>query len=220
MDPRHFDTDPDPEPWIRTTGLGIWLGSCSFRQWLSRCQQKISFLYFLAYFFLNIHLNTVQSQNTVESRNQGFSYFFSWWRKDTDPIVIREAHNTGMYKKGLTDLLAKLIAGGNEKQYLVKRLDWPEKLDNALEGWLAALLQLCKFCPPHDRPPHSLPHQRQLIQSWTITRPWLTIYAPMIYTAPCVMFFWCGQIHYVGKWEGGWALEMEFFRPCEMASSR
>ncbi len=34
------------------------------------------------------------------------------------------------------------------------------------------------------------------------------------------MFLWCGQIHYVGKWEGGWALEMEFFAPCEMASSQ
>jgi hypothetical protein len=34
----------------------------------------------------------------------------------------------------------------------------------------------------------------------------LTIYAPMIYTAPCIMFLMfnvvCGQIHYEGKWEG------------------
>ncbi len=31
----------------------------------------------------------------------------------------------------------------------------------------------------------------------------ITIYEPMIYTAPCVRF-WCGQIAYVGKGGGGW----------------
>ncbi len=39
-------------------------GSCHFRQWLSRCQQKTNFL---TQFFLLI---------TFWSRNQGFSYYF------------------------------------------------------------------------------------------------------------------------------------------------
>ncbi len=32
--------------WIR---IWIWIGSCSFRQWLSRCQQKIIFFCFLLF---------------------------------------------------------------------------------------------------------------------------------------------------------------------------
>jgi hypothetical protein len=34
----------------------------------------------------------------------------------------------------------------------------------------------------------------------------------MIYTAPCVkLAFDAGSIHYLGKWDGGWALEIETF---------
>jgi hypothetical protein len=45
----------------------------------------------------------------------------------------------------------------------------------------------------------------------------LAIYAPMIYTAPCVQ-----TDPLQGQVEGGWALEIEtfFFGPCDMASSR
>ncbi len=39
-----------------------------------------------------------------------------------------------------------------------------------------------------------------------LVSPVLTIYAPMIYTA-----FDAGSIHYLGTWEGGWALEIEIF---------
>jgi hypothetical protein len=40
----------------------------------------------------------------------------------------------------------------------------------------------------------------------------LAIYAPiMIYTAPVRNDFWCVQIHYLGKREGGWALEIVSF---------
>ncbi len=45
-DPRHFETDPDP--WNNTLLNGS--RSCSFRQWLSKNQQKISFL--LSFFLL------------------------------------------------------------------------------------------------------------------------------------------------------------------------
>jgi hypothetical protein len=53
-----FETDPDPDLDPRIPSLdygsrsGSGFGSCSFFQWLSRCQQYISFfLSFFAYFF-------------------------------------------------------------------------------------------------------------------------------------------------------------------------
>jgi hypothetical protein len=48
----------------------------------------------------------------------------------------------------------------------------------------------------------------------------VTIYAPMmVYTALCKMLL-CGQHPLLGQMGGGWALEIEFFGSCEMASSR
>ncbi len=48
----------------------------------------------------------------------------------------------------------------------------------------------------------------------------ITIYAPMIYKAPRVMFLMRADT-LRGQVGGGWALEnREFFGPCEMASSR
>jgi hypothetical protein len=44
----------------------------------------------------------------------------------------------------------------------------------------------------------------------------IVIYRPMIYTAPYLMLL-IQQIHYEGKWGGGWALESRLFGPCEMA---
>ncbi len=52
-DPYHCVTDPDPDPAL-------------FRQWLSRCGQKISFF---AYYFLKVHLHQtskIKSHKTVE----------------------------------------------------------------------------------------------------------------------------------------------------------
>jgi hypothetical protein len=50
-DSLHFDTDTDP--WIRTldygSRYGSGSGSCTFRQWLSRCKQKIIFFYNLVF---------------------------------------------------------------------------------------------------------------------------------------------------------------------------
>jgi hypothetical protein len=56
--------------------------------------------------------------------------------------------------------------------------------------------------------------------SFEIKKSEITIYAPMIYMAPCVMFLMrADTLH--GQVGGGWALEMQsFFGPCEMASSR
>jgi hypothetical protein len=46
--------------------------------------------------------------------------------------------------------------------------------------------------------------------SKTLYRAILTIYAPMIYTAPCIMF-WMRAYPLLGQVEGGWALELESF---------
>ena len=50
---------------------------------------------------------------------------------------------------------------------------------------------------------------------WTL----LTIYAPMIYTAPCIMF-WMRAYPLQGKWEGVGPGIPEFFGLCEMGTSR
>jgi hypothetical protein len=43
-----------------------------------------------------------------------------------------------------------------------------------------------------------------------MTESILTIYAPMIYTAPCIMFWMCAY-PFRGELGGGWALEFESF---------
>ncbi len=64
-------------------------GSCYFRHWPSRDQQKTNFLYiFSAYYFLKVIYSPKKSQN---SRNQGFSYYFNLMIKGTgsglmDPV--------------------------------------------------------------------------------------------------------------------------------------
>ncbi len=70
--------------WIRIRGsmpLTNWSGSCYFRQWPSRCQQKTNFLtIFSAYYFLKVHLHhfsKIKSQKESQnSMNQCFSYYF------------------------------------------------------------------------------------------------------------------------------------------------
>ncbi len=53
--------------------------------------------------------------------------------------------------------------------------------------------------------PETIAHQ--LLDYLTFAKV-IAIYAPMIYTVLC---FGCVRIHYVGKWEEGWALEIESF---------
>ncbi len=69
-DPWIFETDPDP--WIRE--LDYRSGSCSFRWWLSRCQQKISVFCLLPYFTSVFKDN--KSLRRTYSWNKGFSTFF------------------------------------------------------------------------------------------------------------------------------------------------
>jgi hypothetical protein len=96
--------------WIRirirgsmplTNGSGFGSGSCYFRHWPSRCQQKTYFLtqFFSAYYILKVHLHhfsKLKSQKESQnSRNQGFSYYFCMmiegsgsgylWLVDPDP---------------------------------------------------------------------------------------------------------------------------------------
>ncbi len=75
--------------WIRirirgsmplTNGSGS--GSCYFRHWPSRCQQKTNFFNTISstYYFLKLHwhnFSKIKSQKESQnSRNQGFSYYF------------------------------------------------------------------------------------------------------------------------------------------------
>ena len=74
----------DPCLWLMDPDPGS--GSCYFRHWPPRCQQKTNFLtqffntIFCAYYFLKLHLHNfskIKSQKESQnSRNQGFSYYF------------------------------------------------------------------------------------------------------------------------------------------------
>jgi hypothetical protein len=73
-DPCLLLMDPDPDPGS---------GSCYFRHWPSRCQQKKIFnTIFSAWYCLKVHLHyryfsKIKSQKESQnSRNQGYSYYF------------------------------------------------------------------------------------------------------------------------------------------------
>jgi hypothetical protein len=68
--------------WIRirgsmflTTGSGSESGSCYFRHWPSRCQQKLIFFCFSAYFFLKVHLHHFSKKSQKEVTKQKESRF-------------------------------------------------------------------------------------------------------------------------------------------------
>ncbi len=79
-DPWHFGVDPDPDP--RSMPLTNGSGSCYFRHWPSRYQQKLIFLtqFFSAYYFLELHLHhlsKIKSQKESQnSSNQGFFFYY------------------------------------------------------------------------------------------------------------------------------------------------
>ncbi len=89
-------------PVFRNGSMTFWggSGSCYFRHWPSRCQQKIVKTIFSAYYFLKVylhHFSKIESQKESQNRrNQGFSYFFCMmiegsgsgsilWQVDPDP---------------------------------------------------------------------------------------------------------------------------------------
>ncbi len=75
-------------------------GSCYFRHWPSRCQQKKQFFntIFAAYYFLKVHLHNFSKikgqKESQNSRNQGFFYYFcmmiegSWVGSGSIPLTI------------------------------------------------------------------------------------------------------------------------------------
>ncbi len=76
--------------WSVSLTYGPGSGSCSFRQWLARCQQKISFFQsFFAYNFLKVHLHQpskIKNQKIVEIKVS--LLFFDCWLKDLgDPKI-------------------------------------------------------------------------------------------------------------------------------------
>ncbi len=67
-DPRHFEADPDPGPWIRTLDYGSGSGFCSFRQWLSRFKQKKKFFpprFYAYYTFCRYQSSKITSHKEV-----------------------------------------------------------------------------------------------------------------------------------------------------------
>ncbi len=68
--------------WIRIHVSANGSGSCYFRHWPSRCQQKTNFStqFFSAYYFLKLnlhHFSKIKCQKEPQnSRNQGYSYYF------------------------------------------------------------------------------------------------------------------------------------------------
>jgi hypothetical protein len=78
--------------------------SCSSRQWLSRCQQKIFyFSMFFTYYFLEVHLHYSSKikksciQMSQNSKNQDFSYYFCliWTSIDgSGSGTSKKIHNT------------------------------------------------------------------------------------------------------------------------------
>ncbi len=90
-DPLRFVTDLDP--WIRTvvpltTGSGS--GSCSFRQWPSRCQPKN--------YFFQCYFTFWQYRNHTRNWNQGFSYFFCMMMEGPGSIYLTNGSGSGRSK--------------------------------------------------------------------------------------------------------------------------
>ncbi len=81
--------------WIRirrSMPLTCGSGSCYFRHWPSRCQQKTNFQHnffcLLPVLFEGTCTSFFQDKSQKESqnrRNQGFLTIFAWWSKDPDP---------------------------------------------------------------------------------------------------------------------------------------
>ncbi len=93
LDPCLWLMDPDPDP-----------GSCFFRHWPSRCQQKTIFVqtFFLLitvrryiYIIFQIWKSQKESQN---SRNQGFSYYFCMMTEGSGSIPKTNGSGSGRPK--------------------------------------------------------------------------------------------------------------------------
>ncbi len=102
-DPWHFGVDPDPGS-----------GSCYFRHWPSRCQQKTKILtqFFLLFTFEGTFTSFFKDKMSQNSRNQGFSYLFLHddrrlrIRTSNKRIRIQEAQNTyGSSRSGSPTLI-------------------------------------------------------------------------------------------------------------------
>jgi hypothetical protein len=103
-DPWHFGSDPHPDPWTHTLDYGSRSGSvsCSFSQWLPRCQQKMSFflIVLLITFRRFIYTSVLKDKQSLKSHYTAeiniFIIFFACWWKDPKPIwiCIQLCHNS------------------------------------------------------------------------------------------------------------------------------
>ncbi len=90
--------------WIRIRGsMPLTNGSCYFRLWPLRCQQKNNFLaIFSAYYFLKVHLHHFSKIKSLKesqnSRNQGFSYYFFMMIEGSGSIPTTNGSGSGRAK--------------------------------------------------------------------------------------------------------------------------
>ncbi len=96
----NFGTDSDPDPRIHillTNGSesGCVSGSCYFRQWPSRSQQK-SFFSFTFWRYIYIIFKRKKNHKEVRnSRNQCFSYYFSLLIEGSRSLPLTNGSGSG-----------------------------------------------------------------------------------------------------------------------------
>ncbi len=114
----HFESDPDP--WIRTFGYGSGSRSCSFRQWLLRCQQKIFFLSsrFLLITFCRTFTSVFEDRKSLRSHKTAkIMVFFLIFLLVDVRIRILEAKNYGSgSSSGSGSLISTYITTENTAQ--------------------------------------------------------------------------------------------------------
>ncbi len=111
VEPGHFGIDPGS--LIRTTDLRIQIRIriLRFRQWLTRCQQKICFFQgSFAYYFLKVHLHPSQRSHKIEEIKVFLTFFLlideriQILIRSNNYLRIREAQKH-RYGSGSTTLL-------------------------------------------------------------------------------------------------------------------
>ncbi len=100
VDPWHF-VGTDPNPRIRSTDLRIWIQILLFLPVAVKQPTKNNI--FSNVFCLLLFEGTFTLVIKDKMRNQGFSYFFAWWRKESDPDPYKIMTDPDLEGPKLTD---------------------------------------------------------------------------------------------------------------------
>jgi hypothetical protein len=120
--------------WIRirgsmplTNGSGFGSGSCYFRHCPSRCQQKTIFFSSDCYFLkVNLHhFSKIKSQQESQnSRNQGFSYYFCMMIEGSGAgsgsITLTDGSGSGRPENMWIRIRSRIRNTGEYRTYLYK----------------------------------------------------------------------------------------------------